>query len=324
VHLSPHHIALILTLSGLGTSAFFFAQGTTELAAAELLAVEIPTGAGGGRQALAPPPGVASRRNRSTRDIMARNIFVAPVESDGGVVETTAETVIEYQYGQEPSCGPDIHLVGAIVTANAPEWSYAALIQGQGPARLFRMNMPFAGKTLVEVTPQRVLLKDASGTPCQARMFDAAPTGETPQPVAGIPTPASPAAPTLAAATGAEITPAEMDEGITRESDTRFSVQRGLLDRALSQQESIFRTARLVPHEENGAVVGMRVYGIRRSSLLGRLGVQNGDMLRSMNGFEMNDADAMLTALGRLRTANDLSLSVVRRGAPVTIDYSVR
>ena len=57
---------------------------------------------------------------------------------------------------------------------------------------------------------------------------------------------------------------------------------------------------------------------------IGRLGVQNGDMLRSMNGFEMNDADAMLNALGNLRSQSALSLSVMRRGAPVTIDYSVR
>lgn len=323
MHLSPHQIALILTLAGLGTSAFFFAQGTTQLAATELLAVEIPTGSSRGG-----PPVVASthsRRTRSTRAIMARNIFQKPPEP--GVVEADAAvgTAVTYVYGQEPACGGDLRLVGAMVTSGAPEWSYAALIQGTGPARLYRMNMQFGGKTLSEITAHRVLLADAAGTPCQIQMFDEQPAGAPAQPaVAASPAATPTPAPTLAAASGGDITPAEMDEGITRESDTRFTVNRALLDRALSQQESIFRTARLVPHEENGQVVGMRVYGIRRSSLLGRLGVQNGDMLRSMNGFEMNDADAMMTALGRLRSSNDLSLSVMRRGAPVTIDYSVR
>jgi general secretion pathway protein C len=316
---------MLLTLSGLGTSAFFFAQGTTELAASKLLAVEIPTGATqrrGGPPVM--PPGAQSRRNRSSRDIMARNIFQPPSDVPVSTDETAPGQVMVYEPGQEPACAAEFHLVGAMANSAMPDWSYAALIQGTGPARLYRTNMQFGGMTLTEVSSHRVLLTNGAGSPCQIQMFAPdPPPGQAAAPALANTAAAAPLTPTLADSQG-DITPAEMDAAITRESDTRFSVQRGLLDRALSQQESIFRTARLVPHQENGQTVGMRVYGIRRSSLLGRLGVQNGDMLRSMNGFDLNDADAMLTALGRLRTASDLSLSVVRRGSPVTIDYSVR
>ena len=109
-----------------------------------------------------------------------------------------------------------------------------------------------------------------------------------------------------------------------RSASSRLNVTRQLLDRALLAQGSLFRTARLIPQEENGRVTGMKIYGIRRSSLLGRLGVQNGDTLRTINGFDLTSADSMVEAYTRLRTSPDFSLAVVRRGEPATIEYHVR
>ena len=68
----------------------------------------------------------------------------------------------------------------------------------------------------------------------------------------------------------------------------------------------------------------VKIYGIRRSSLLGRLGIQNGDMLRTINGFDLTEPDSVLEAYTRLRSAERLSLSVERRGQAVTMDYQVR
>ena len=83
------------------------------------------------------------------------------------------------------------------------------------------------------------------------------------------------------------------------------------------------RSARVVPHEENGRVVGVKLYGIRRSSLLGKLGIQNGDMLRTINGFDMSAPDSALEAYAKLRSARNLSVAVVRRGAAVTMEYQI-
>ncbi len=120
------------------------------------------------------------------------------------------------------------------------------------------------------------------------------------------------------------ISSSDLETGITRNSDSNFTIQRGLVDQILQNQAELMRTARIIPHEENGRVVGVKMYGIRRNSLLGRLGVQNGDMLRTINGYDMSSPDSALEAYARLRTADHLTLSIVRRGSPATIDYNIQ
>ncbi|MDH3846141.1 MAG: general secretion pathway protein GspC, partial [Myxococcales bacterium] len=97
----------------------------------------------------------------------------------------------------------------------------------------------------------------------------------------------------------------------------------GLVDKVLANQGSLMKSARVIPHEENGRVVGVKLYGIRRNSLLGRLGVRNGDMLRTINGFDMTSPDTALEAYSRLRSADKLTLAVKRQNKEITIDYNI-
>ena len=95
------------------------------------------------------------------------------------------------------------------------------------------------------------------------------------------------------------------------------------VDKALANQGSLMKTARVIPHEEDGRVVGVKLYGIRRNSLLGRLGVRNGDMLRTINGFAMASPDTALEAYSRLRTADKLTLAIKRQNKETTIEYNI-
>jgi general secretion pathway protein C len=96
-----------------------------------------------------------------------------------------------------------------------------------------------------------------------------------------------------------------------------------LVDKALANQGSLMKTARVIPHDEDGRVVGVKLYGIRRTSLLGRLGIRNGDMLRTINGFDMTSPDTALEAYSRLRSADKLTLAVKRQNNEMTIEYNV-
>jgi general secretion pathway protein C len=70
--------------------------------------------------------------------------------------------------------------------------------------------------------------------------------------------------------------------------------------------------------------VGVKLYGIRKSSLFGKLGLQNGDLLRTINGFDMGSPDSALEAYAKLRSASNLSLAIVRRGTAVTMEYNIQ
>ena len=50
--------------------------------------------------------------------------------------------------------------------------------------------------------------------------------------------------------------------------------------------------------------MGVRLFNIRPTSMLGALGLQNGDRLSSINGFEMNEPQKMLEAYQKLVTSS--------------------
>jgi general secretion pathway protein C len=222
-----------------------------------------------------------------------------------------------------PPCDASVRLVGAFYTPDRPERSFAAITNLAGKVLLYRVGMPVDGRTVDAIGPNTVYMLQ-SGARCSLAMF--APPG-------GLPAPA-PAAPAVAAAAPTEpggppeasggIPAAELDAGITRVSDTEFRIQRGLVNRILENQSELMRTARVVPHEEGGRVVGVKMYGIRRNSLLGRLGMQNGDVLRTINGFDMTSPDKALEAYARLRESNHLTLSVIRRGQPTNVNFNIQ
>ena len=76
--------------------------------------------------------------------------------------------------------------------------------------------------------------------------------------------------------------------------------------------------------EQGGRVVGVQLFGVRGNSLLGRLGMQNGDVLNRINGLDIASPDRALEAYSRLRTSDSLQVSVTRGGQPVNIDFHIR
>jgi general secretion pathway protein C len=219
-----------------------------------------------------------------------------------------------------------MRLVGVIHWPRAPERSFAAITNAAGKALLYRPGMQVDGREVAEITAEEARLRQGAGALCAVRMFAAA-TGD--RPAAPLPPPPAvgvseraPGPPGLDPASS--IPAADLDRGITRVSDSQFNVSRSLLDRVLENQAELMRSARIVPHEEGGRVVGVKLYGIRRQALLGRVGIENGDVLRTINGYDMTSPDTALEAYARLRSVSNLSVQVIRRGQPMTTNYSIQ
>ena len=70
-------------------------------------------------------------------------------------------------------------------------------------------------------------------------------------------------------------------------------------------------------------LLGLRLFGIRPGSLLGTLGLQNGDRLESINGFDIASPQRALEAYARLSTAKRLNVRVIRLGRPLQIDLNI-
>jgi len=313
---SPKRVRILIVLVTLAACAFFLAQGSTQLVAAAWMPARpaATKAAAPGSDAPAkgelPPDKIA---------ILTRNMFdpttgplwppksTATAESLGAENNTSTTTLAEGQ--MPPACEGSVRLVAAIYSTRNPDWSFASLSTGSGSPLLYRIGNQVDGKEVDSVYPEAVFLKQTNGSLCSLTMFK---PPNAPQP--------PPAAKPADAPAQAD---ADTDGGIRKQSETKFQVQRSLVDKLLSNQAELMRSARVVPHEENGRVVGVKLYGIRRSSLLGKLGIQNGDMLRTINGFDMTSPDSALEAYAKLRSASNLSVALVRRGSAVTMDYQI-
>lgn len=318
-----------IVLSTLASSALFFAIGSSQLVASALLDVPREEVAGLGAP-LAIEPTAARRGDRALEPVLQRNMFdsvTGALEWDDPepVVEPVvgvdvAEPVIVDPHGDHPPCEGSVRLVGSYVRHGAEDQSFAAVINATGTSLLYRVGMSIDDREVLAVERNRVVLS-TGGTLCDLNMFGAPPPSA---PVASAPT-SSPiviAEPASADTGGIEAT--DLDANIHQVSDTSYTVNRGLVDRLLANQAALMSAARVIPHEEDGRTVGMKIYGIRRSSLLGRLGIQNGDMLRTINGFDLSDPTALLQAYTTLRSADHLTMQVMRRGQPMSMDYQIQ
>lgn len=105
-----------------------------------------------------------------------------------------------------------------------------------------------------------------------------------------------------------------------------WQVRRSFVNRMVARG-SVVRglPAQAVPHEENGRVVGVRIDGVRPDGVWGRLGLRNGDMLISANGYSLTQPDSAMDAFTRLRRGgvSRVSLRIRRDGTDRVLVYRI-
>ncbi len=288
-------------------SGLFFAPDERLITTPPLMAKGVPT-------TMATSPRVV------TADaILSRNPFdsvTGPISKVALVPEDEEpEAEIKDPRDAPPCDGVKVLIIAA---STDPEWSFAAFGgPGEGKGILKRRGQDVNGKKIEFVGWDRVWLSNGGRSLCQAEMFrgEAAPPAKVETPVdTPPPTPrkgAPPLDPSIA-------------KGIQKISATEFNIDRSVVDRILENQADLMRQARIVPEQENGKVVGIRMFGVRSDTLLGVLGMENGDRLQTINGFDMASPEKALEAYARLRQADHLTIQMNRRGQNMNIDYNIK
>jgi general secretion pathway protein C len=115
----------------------------------------------------------------------------------------------------------------------------------------------------------------------------------------------------------------DIDKGVNC-SGNSCTIDRALVEKLLSNTTMLATAARFVPSTKDGKPNGFKLYAIRPQSIFGRIGLQNGDTIKAINGSEMTTPDAALGLYTKLRNASHLSVQVERRGETVTLDYTIR
>jgi general secretion pathway protein C len=310
----------IVILPLVAIAALLNAQAVTQLVGISL---------GPDEKALAAPPAVAkigpgagaTTRTVNAEPILSRNPFdhvtgslkPVPVSAE----DTSASAPLD---SSDPWNAPKCDGVKVLIIAASsdPEWSFATFAGGgDGKTIMRRRGGDVNGKQVQFVGWDRVWLQNG-GSLCQAPLFDkaVAAAAAAPEPAASTPPP-----PTRG---GAKPLDPALAKGIQKVSANEYNIDRTVVDKILENQADLMRQARIVPEQENGRVVGIRLFGVRNDTLLGVLGMENGDRLQTINGFEMGSPEKALEAYARLRTADKLTISLNRRGQNMNIDYNIK
>lgn len=112
--------------------------------------------------------------------------------------------------------------------------------------------------------------------------------------------------------------------GIQQTAENEFTVPKSEVDSALENMSQLFTQIRAVPHFEGGQSIGFRLFAIRRGSLFDRIGLKNGDIIRSINGNEMTDPSKAMALLQELRDSNNLDVEITRNQQPQKLTYSIQ
>lgn len=252
--------------------------------------------------------------------IAERNLFgvkrevLNPTGAQGAAAEPSLVSGRNYDPANLKPCSLTVNVRATLVADGAPEWSMAVLFVNNDN-QVFSVNEgsnKIADDAyLVDVLERAVVVRrrdhfercaadtDTSGTALAAMATPPPPSVGPSEPVAGDMT------------------------GVTKISDTQYRVERAEVDRALNNLAEVSTQARIVPSFKNGVANGFKMFSIKPGSIYSKIGLQNGDVIHKINGYEMNSPDKALEIYQKLKDATGVQLELERRGTGMTVNYSI-
>lgn len=123
--------------------------------------------------------------------------------------------------------------------------------------------------------------------------------------------------------------PASLEEriqgAVQQTSPNEFNVERDVLQEVMNNQSLMQQQApQATPTYRDGRPAGFRLTNVRNDSMFGRLGVRNGDILRSVNGQTIDSPQRAMALYEGLMSQSEIRIEVERRGRTQTLTYRIR
>lgn len=250
------------------------------------------------------------RRNMHSRPAVTAYDFRASAQGDD--IDQIAVFLRVNPFGITPMPTPDFvsyvpppppivgSLASAILTGTSP--GHMAWMRYQGRLRLILVGSDFYAYTLIEVTALDATFINGESV-LKFLTFGSRPDAF--QPPQHFPENRFPG----------EIRPPAPAIGVAGQ------ISRELVDRLLENPFDEMREIRIRPADGDQ---GLQVEWITGDSIFAQLGVQQGDVIRSINGVVFRNAVDVTNALGSLMGSDQFVVEVVRGGALTLLEYEVR
>jgi len=113
--------------------------------------------------------------------------------------------------------------------------------------------------------------------------------------------------------------------GVRQIDPNKYVLDRSTLNDNLSNMAALFTQVRAIPNlGADGQSNGFTLSEIQPDSLFQQIGLRDGDILTGVSGQSVNDPAKAMQLLSTLRNQSSISVTVIRGGQPVQLQYNIR
>ena len=268
--------------------------------------------------ALSPLPTVSSRHEVHTEARLSTaglnptrvaELLGLPVPKPPTPAEQTAERF-------DPNAAPvktslRVKLLGTMVDAD-PRWSLCSILDlNSQDAATYMVGDKIQGAEILEIDREKVIIRNNG-----RREYIDADSGS------GAAAP-PPFAPPVRTATAVQ-EPNQIDISGIQSTDDGANIPRSTVDNALANLNTLAMQARIVPAFKDGQSEGFKLFSIRPDSLYSKIGIVNGDVIRRINGYDMNSPEKALEVYQKLRNSNRIEIELDRNGTIIHKTYNIQ
>jgi general secretion pathway protein C len=252
---------------------------------------------------------VVRRGAKNASVVTKRNIFNSEAKAE---VEKPVVAAVEKTEADDPNAAGeetdlDVELIAVILTDH-PKWSFAEIKERRNEdAQLFKIGDMIRNEAKIIAIQWRQVVLLRNGKRELLTLFS-----EPKKPKAvTVPQPSGPPSVSVD------------DKNIKKVGQNDYVIAREEVDKQLSNLNYLATQARIVPHFEGGQGAGFKLFAIRPGSLYSKIGIQNGDVIKRINGETINSPDKALEAYARLKGSNQIQIDLERGGAKKTLNYNI-
>ncbi|MBI4774933.1 MAG: hypothetical protein HY788_12275 [Deltaproteobacteria bacterium] len=241
-------------------------------------------------------------------DVIARNNIFNPAASPGASkplstsVEPAEETTT--QEADIPRTELKLTLSGTVV-AQYPLYSFAVIRDDQqaGKQKLLQIGNTIQGAEIKSILWRKVIL---SRNGREEILVMKEPEGGKSSP------------------TSRRVEESTESIAVRKVDDENYVVDRDEFEKMISNVNQFMTQLRVRPYFINGNPAGYMVSDIRKGSVIDELGIQNGDILKSVNGAPITRPEQAFAAYQQLNQEAELTLEIQRNLQTHVLNYQIR
>ncbi len=113
--------------------------------------------------------------------------------------------------------------------------------------------------------------------------------------------------------------------GLVRQvASNKWSLSRSEFTSVISNPSQLLAQVKVTPYLEAGQMRGFRLDNIQKGSLTERLGARSGDIVRKVEGQELDSIERTIQIYQEVKDRPSINVEVERGGRPITLTYEIR